>query len=168
LTIARIAAIWSVVAFAKLGQGDQAAGLFSLLNPINRTSTRTGLRRYQVEPYAVAADVYSVPPHVGRGGWTWYTGAAGWMYRAGLEAILGFHRQGNQLQLAPCIPKPWPRFEISFRYGSSRYEIAVENPHAAGRGVIEVAVDGAPLADGATRVTLLDDGSTHQVRVTLG
>ncbi|MGB8328077.1 MAG: protein ndvB, partial [Steroidobacteraceae bacterium] len=162
------AATWSVVAFAKLGQGDKAAGLFSLLNPINRTSTRTGLRRYQVEPYAVAADVYSVPPHVGRGGWTWYTGAAGWMYRAGLEAILGFHRQGNHLQLTPCIPKEWPRFEIRFRHGSSRYVITVENPNAAGRGVIDVAVDGVSLPDGATRVTLLDDGSSHQVRVTLG
>ena len=162
------AATWSVLAFAKLGQGDKAAQLFSLLNPINRTSTRTGLRRYQVEPYAVAADVYSVPPHVGRGGWTWYTGAAGWMYRAGLESILGFRRQGDSLELTPCIPKAWPRFEISFRYGSSRYEITVENPKAVSRGVTDVAVDGASLAHGSTRVTLLDDGSTHQIRIALG
>jgi cyclic beta-1,2-glucan glucanotransferase len=162
------AATWSVIAFAKLGQGDKAAQLFSLLNPINRTSTRTGLWRYKAEPYAVAADVYSVPPHVGRGGWTWYTGAAGWMYRAGLEGILGFHQQGNYLLLTPCIPKEWPRFEILFRYHSARYEIVVENPNAVSRGVVHTALDGASLPDGGTRIMLLDDGATHHVQITLG
>ncbi|HEV7432851.1 MAG TPA: hypothetical protein VGN77_07400, partial [Steroidobacteraceae bacterium] len=113
------AAAWCVIAFAKLGQGDKAAELFSMLNPINRTSTRTGLRCYKVEPYVVAADVYSVPPWVGRGGWTWYTGAAGWLYRAAIESILGFNKRGNELMLAPCIPKSWPRFEIAFRHHSA-------------------------------------------------
>ena len=88
------AAIWSVIAFALLGDGDRAAELFSLLNPIHHSATRAGVRRYKVEPYAIAADVYSVAPHVGRGGWTWYTGSAGWMYRAGLEWILGFRVRG--------------------------------------------------------------------------
>jgi cyclic beta-1,2-glucan synthetase len=162
------AAAWSVIAFAKLGEGDKAAELFSLLNPINRTSTRAGLQRYKVEPYVVAADIYSMPPHVGRGGWTWYTGSAGWMYRAGLEGILGFHKQGNQLLLAPCIPRQWPRFEIFFKYASARYEIVVENPNAVSRGVVHASLDGVSLPDGVTRVPLLDDGATHRVQVTLG
>ena len=90
------AATWSVIAFARLGQAEKAAELFSMLNPVNRTTTRAAVHRYKVEPYVIAADIYSVAPHVGRGGWTWYTGSAGWMYRAGLEAILGFHVQGSR------------------------------------------------------------------------
>jgi len=162
------AAAWSVIAFAALGQGDQAARLFSLLNPINHTSTRADLQRYKVEPYAVAADVYSVAPHVGRGGWTWYTGSAGWLYRAGIEAILGLRLQGAFLLLAPCIPREWPRFEIVFNYRSTRYEIAVENPDAVCRGVAHAELDGRTLPAGPTRVPLMDDGRAHQVRVTLG
>ena len=162
------AATWSVIAFAKLGQGDKAAQLFSLLNPINRTSTRAGLQRYKVEPYAVAADVYSVAPHVGRGGWTWYTGSAGWMYRASLESILGFQRHGNHLLMTPCIPKHWPGFKIFFKYASARYEIVVENPNAVCRGVAHIAVDGVSLSQGATRIALLDDGAIHHVHLTLG
>jgi cyclic beta-1,2-glucan glucanotransferase len=160
------AATWSIMAFAKLGEGDKAAELFSLLNPINRTGTRTDLRRYKVEPYAVAADVYSVAPHVGRGGWTWYTGAAGWLYRAGLESILGFQQQGNHLILRPCIPKSWPRFEISFRYRSARYEIVVENPDAVSSGLIRTEVDGVAVP--GDRIALRDDGGTHLVHVSLG
>lgn len=162
------AAAWSVIAFAKLGQGDKAAELFSLLNPINHTSTRTGLLRYKVEPYAVAADVYSVPPHVGRGGWTWYTGSAGWMYRAGIEGILGFRRQADRLLLSPCIPKQWPRFEIVFKYASARYEIVVENPNAVSGGVVHATLDGSSLPEGATQIRLQDDGATHHLRIALG
>jgi cyclic beta-1,2-glucan synthetase len=160
------AATWSVIAFAKLGDGDKALELFSLLNPINHTHTRTGLRRYKVEPYVVAADVYSVAPHVGRGGWTWYTGAAGWLYRAGLESILGFQQQGDHLLLRPCIPKSWPRFEISFKYRSARYDIVVENPDAVSSGVIGMVLDGVTVT--GQRIPLHDDGATHQVQVTLG
>jgi cyclic beta-1,2-glucan glucanotransferase len=162
------AAAWCVIAYARLGQGDRAARLFSLLNPINHSSTRTGLRRYRVEPYAVAADVYSIAPHVGRGGWTWYTGSAGWLYRAGIEAILGFHLQGNHLLLAPCIPREWPHFEISFKYRSARYEIVVRNPGGVCCGVAQTVVDDTSLPEGATRILLLDDGATHHVRLTLG
>ena len=149
------AAAWSVMAFAALGEGDRAASLFSLLNPIKRSSTRADLRRYRVEPYVAAADVYSVAPHAGRGGWTWYTGSAGWLYRAGLEAILGFRQQGAQLLLDPCIPRQWPGFEIAFNYRSARYEIAVENPGGVSCGT-------------PTRIALVDDGQTHRVRVVLG
>jgi cyclic beta-1,2-glucan synthetase len=157
-----------VIAFARLGQGDKAAALFSLLNPINHTSTRTAVRRYKVEPYVVAADVYSVAPHIGRGGWTWYTGSAGWMYRAALEAILGFHLQGTHLVLSPCIPKHWPRFELVFKHRSTRYEIAVANPNGVSRGVVASTLDGLALPAGEPRIQLLDDGATHRIEVILG
>jgi len=162
------AATWSVHAFAALGRGDKSAELFSLMNPINRTSTRADVQRYKVEPYAVAADVYSVAPHVGRGGWTWYTGSAGCLYRAAIEGILGLRLQGAFLLLAPCIPKEWPRFEIVFKYHSAHYEIAVENPLGVSRGVASAELDGKTLSDGLTRVPLADDGQVHKVRMILG
>ena len=162
------AAIWSVMAFAGLGDGDKAVELLSLLNPINHARTRAAVHRYKVEPYVVAADVYSVPPHVGRGGWTWYTGAAGWMYRAGIEGILGFRRRGMFLVLDPCIPKAWPSVEIVFKFYSARYDVTVENPHGISRGVTHAELDGKTLPDGPTRIPLLDDGEIHSVRVILG
>ncbi len=162
------AAAWSVIAFAALGQADQAADLFSLVNPINHASTRADVQRYKVEPYAVAADVYSTPPHVGRGGWTWYTGSAAWLYRAGLEAILGFRQQGGFLLLDPCIRAAWPRVEIAFEYRTARYEIAVENPQGVSRGIVRATLDGHLLPPGPARVPLVDDGETHAVRVILG
>ena len=162
------AATWSAIAFAALGDGDKAAELFSLLNPINHTSTRADVQRYKVEPYVVAADVYSVAPHVGRGGWTWYTGSSAWLYRTGIEAILGLRIRGAFLLLAPCIPKAWPRFEIVFKYRSARYEIAVENPEGVSRGVARAELDGKTLPDGATRIPLVDDGEVHKLRVILG
>ena len=171
------AAIWSVIAFAELGDGDKAADLFSILNPINHASTRAGIHRYKVEPYVAVADVYAEPPHVGRGGWTWYTGSAGWMYRAGVEWILGFRLRGSTLQLDPCIPRDWSGFEVSFRYHSSRYEIEVRNPSGVMRGVREVQVDGedlpaagigqGPEGSGAV-IPLVDDGRTRAVQVVLG
>lgn len=162
------AATWAVIAQAILGNGAQAAKLFSLLNPINHTGTRADVQRYKVEPYVVAADVYSVAPHVGRGGWTWYTGSASWMYRAGLEWILGFRVRAGKLVLIPCIPADWPHFEIFFRHGSARYEILVENPHRVSRGVARAELDGQELPAGETHVVLADDGCTHRIRVVLG
>jgi cyclic beta-1,2-glucan synthetase len=162
------AATWSVSAFAALGLGEKAAELFSLVNPIRRTGTRADVQRYKVEPYVVAADIYSVAPHAGRGGWTWYTGSAGCLYRAGIEGILGFRLQGSFLRLSPCIPRDWPRFEIAFKYHSARYEIAVENPHRANRGVQRVELDGKTLPGSPARIPLADDGQIHEVRVTLG
>jgi cyclic beta-1,2-glucan synthetase len=162
------AATWSVMAFAALGRGDKSAEVFSLMNPINRSSTRADVQRYKVEPYVAAADVYSVAPHVGRGGWTWYTGTAGCLYRAAIESILGFRLQGALLHLAPCIPKAWPRFEMVFKYHSARYEIAVENPQGVSRGVAQVDLDGKTLPGGPVRVPLADDGLAHKLRVTLG
>ena len=162
------AAIWSIIAFAALGEGDKAVELFSLLNPVNHANTRAGVFRYKVEPYVIAADIYAEPPHVGRGGWTWYTGSAGWMFRAGIEWILGFRMRGSVLHFDPCIPRAWRHFEIAFRYHSSRYDIVVENPRGVARGVLSVELDGTSLAGGSTHIPLADDGATHHVRVVLG
>jgi cyclic beta-1,2-glucan synthetase len=160
-------AIWSVLAFAALGDGDKAGELFSILNPINHATTRADVERYKVEPYVMAADVYAEPPHVGRGGWTWYTGSAGWMYQAGVEWILGFRLRGATLLIDPCIPRAWPGFEIDFRYHSATYEIVVENPTGVSRGVASTELDGETLARGGA-IPLAGDGATHRVRVILG
>jgi cyclic beta-1,2-glucan synthetase len=160
-------AIWSVLAFAALGDGDKAGELFSILNPINHASTHDGIQRYKVEPYVMAADIYAEPPHVGRGGWTWYTGSAGWMYQAGVEWMLGLRLRGSTLLLDPCIPSAWPGFEIDFRYHSARYEIVVENPNGINRGVASTRLDGESVAQ-AGAIPLADDGSTHRVHVILG
>jgi len=161
------AAIWSVMAFAELGEGDKAADLFNLLNPIHHANSRVDVDKYKVEPYAVAADIYSEPPHVGRGGWTWYTGAAGWLHRAGLERILGFRKRGSTLHIDPCIPRRWKGFEITYRHGRTLYRITVDNPKELSRGVSRVSLDGALLPGGGL-VALSDDGRTHQVQVVLG
>jgi cyclic beta-1,2-glucan synthetase len=160
------AATWVVEATALLGQGSRAAALFDLLNPVHHAATAEAVARYKVEPYVVAADVYGVPPHVGRGGWTWYTGSAGWLYRAGLETILGFRPEGDRLRVEPCIPASWPSFEITYRRGSATYHIRVDNPHGAERGVAAVTLDGQACAGGT--IPLTDDGHTHEVVVTLG
>jgi cyclic beta-1,2-glucan synthetase len=162
------AAMWTVMAFAALGEGDKAVQLLSLLNPINHTRTRGDVHRYKVEPYVTAADVYSAPVHVGRGGWTWFTGSAGWMQRAGLESILGLRRASDGLYLNPCIPKAWPRFHITIRHQSTLYEILVENPGGAGRGIASAEIDGVATVERPLRVPVWDDGMTHHVRVTLG
>jgi cyclic beta-1,2-glucan synthetase len=161
------AAVWVAMAFAELGDGDTAAELLAMLNPINRAGTSAAVRRYRVEPYAVAADVYAEPPHVGRGGWTWYTGSAGWMYRAGLESMLGFRLRGTRLVIDPCIPRAWPRFEMVFRYRSARYDIVVENPRGVSRGVRAMELDGV-ARDRHVGIELADDGAAHRVRIVLG
>jgi cyclic beta-1,2-glucan synthetase len=162
------AAIWSLIAFAELGDGDQAGRLLALVNPVNRARDPESVERYRVEPYAVAADVYSAPGQVGRGGWTWYTGAAGWLYRAALEWVLGFRVRGQVLLIDPCIPKAWRRFEIRFRYRSTRYEIAVSNPFGASRGVSHAELDEHTLLRAPIRVPLVDDRANHTVRVVMG
>ncbi|MFN2510212.1 MAG: GH36-type glycosyl hydrolase domain-containing protein [Pyrinomonadaceae bacterium] len=160
------AALWTLIAFAMLGDGERAGELFSLLNPINHASTRAGLHKYKVEPYAAAGDIYAVPPHTGRGGWTWYTGSASWMYRAGLESILGFQLRADRLKIDPCVPRWWREFEIIYRRGRTTYRIKVENPLAVHRGVITVELDGALQT--VAEISLTDDGQTHAVRIVLG
>ncbi|MDT8306894.1 MAG: hypothetical protein RRC07_13250, partial [Anaerolineae bacterium] len=159
------AALWTIWAFAELGESDYAEFLFRLTNPIYRSATEAGAAHYKVEPYVIVADVYGVPPHRGRGGWTWYTGSSGWMYRLGLEGILGLRREGNALRLQPRIPAHWPAYQIRYRFGPSLYEITVENGDR-GTAVVYLELDGEPV-DGDT-IPLTGDGATHQVLVRLG
>jgi cyclic beta-1,2-glucan synthetase len=160
------AATWVVQATALLGQGKRAVELFDLLNPIHHAATPEDVARYRVEPYVAAADVYSQKPHTGRGGWTWYTGSASWLYRVALESILGFHLEGNTLRLEPCIAGEWPGFEITYRHRSATYHIVVENPGGVERGVQSITLDGQTLAK--REIEMADDGGAHQVRVVLG
>jgi cyclic beta-1,2-glucan synthetase len=160
------AALWTVWAFAKLGQQDRAAALYHLLNPINHADTPEKISGYHVEPYVVAADVYGVEPYLGRGGWTWYSGSASWMYRVGLEAILGLHRQGDKLLFEPCIPSDWPEYSIDYHFGNAVYHIHVENPGGAYRAVSRMSIDGRSLSDNAIHLRADDD--EHEVFITLG
>ena len=133
---------------------------------MNQSSTRAGLLKYKVEPYVAVGDVYAVPPHTGRGGWTWYTGSAGWMYRAGLESILGFKLQGERLRIDPCVPRWWREFEITYRRGRTTFRIEVENPFGVSHGVTSVEFDGAPQEEAGFK--LVDDQHLHLVRVIMG
>jgi cellobiose phosphorylase len=160
------AATWVVLATALLGQGQRAAELFDLLNPVRHAASPDGVERYKVEPYVVCADVYGAPPHTGRGGWTWYTGSASWLYRVGLEAILGFRLRGTRLELDPCVPPDWSGYEITYRHRSAAYHVVVENSGGSGRGVRSVTVDGRAVPEGV--VELADDGGQHKVQIAIG
>lgn len=160
------AALWAAWAYVRLGQGDRAEYLFRLLNPVERSRDPQGVARYRLEPYAVAADIYSHAEHVGRGGWSWYTGSAGWMYRLGIEAILGLCRDGSTLRVDPCIPSDWESFSIEYRYGDASYRIVVRNPDGVQHGVQRVMLDGEDLPDEI--VPLAHDGESHAVEVWLG
>jgi cyclic beta-1,2-glucan synthetase len=160
------AATWLGFAQAALGDGEHAERIFRLLNPILRTRTGAELARYRVEPYALAADIYSVPPWVGRGGWTWYTGAAAWMWRLGVEAILGLRKEAGRLRIDPCIPPAWNGFEAWVRLGQQHVHIVVENPYGVARGVATMTLDGVPLT--SNRVDLDPNvPGTHEVCVQL-
>jgi cyclic beta-1,2-glucan synthetase len=158
--------LWTVAAFAELGMGNRAGELFSMLNPINHSRSRTAAQRYRVEPYVACGDVYSMPPHVGRGGWTWYSGSAGWMYRVGIEWILGLHVKAGKLVLDPCIPSHWPRFEATLRYKGATFKIMVENPIGVCKGIAELTLDDVPVEGPA--IVLPQDGGTHQIRAVMG
>lgn len=159
------AATWAIIAFALLGEGDKAHEIFSMINPINHTHTSEALNTYKTEPYALAADVYSNPQHIGRGGWTWYTGAAGWLYRAALEYIIGFQKHGETLSVKPCIPHDWKGFEITYRFKTATYHITVENPHGANGESVKIEMDDKILS--SPHIELVDDAAEHQVRVIL-
>ncbi len=166
------AALWVVRALAELGRRDRVAALLEMLTPIYHTLTPEAVAVYQLEPYMVAADVYGVAPHVGRGGWSGYTGAAGWMLRVALESLLGLEQvEGHTLRLRPCIPDEWPGFRLRYQLpdGAAVYDIEVHTEGGAAR-VDTVIIDDAPgsIEDGAAFIPLLQDGKTHQVRVTLG
>ncbi len=160
------AAIWVILAFAKMGYGDKGVELFNLINPINHTRTSIDAMRYKVEPYVVAADVNAVHPNTGRGGWSWYTGAAGWMYRVAVEYILGIKKSGDKLYFDPCIPKDWPEFHIQYRLPYTLYRISVQNPERVSKGVKKVIIDGQEVPEGY--IFLVDDGKQHKIDVIMG
>jgi cyclic beta-1,2-glucan synthetase len=160
------AAVWIVMALARLGWGDEAGEFFHMLNPVNHGRTAAEVSRYKAEPYVMAGDVYARAPHAGRGGWSWYSGSAGWMYRAGIESMLGLRRRGDAFVVDPCIPSSWPEYRITWRFLDSRYEITVSNPTRRCRGVATVTLDGAPA--NAAAIPLTNDGRTHDVQVVLG
>ena len=162
------AALWSVMAFARSAKATMPPSLFAMLNPINHARTRADVHRYKVEPYVVAADVYAMPPHVGRGGWTWYTGSAAWMQRAGVESILGVRLGSQPPPVIPAFPRNWSGFEVSLQHGASRYDIRVENPDGVERGVISASIDGGDPHPGPLVLPLVEDGRTRQVVVKMG
>ncbi|HEY8229870.1 MAG TPA: glycosyl transferase family 36, partial [Rhodanobacteraceae bacterium] len=159
--------IWSLIAFAMLGDGDKAGELLEIFDPIRKSDTPEKLRRYKVEPYVECADVYSIAPHAGRGGWTWYSGSAGWLYRAIVEWVLGFRMHGNRLRIEPCIPHRWKGFAMTYRGGKTAWRIEVENPGHACRGVAAIELDGVTLQDSGAGIPLVDDGASHHVRVVM-
>ncbi|WP_083279909.1 glycoside hydrolase family 94 protein [Stenotrophomonas sp. LM091] len=157
------AAVWAAMAFAQQGDAVRAWELAGMINPLNHTLDPAAVQTYRVEPYVLAADVYAVSPHVGRGGWTWYTGSAGWMYRLLVESLLGIRREGDRLSLAPCLPDHWPSFELSYRFGRSLYEFEVTR---TAQGEPTLHVDGVLQPD--LTVLLRDDGHYYRVVLDLG
>jgi cellobiose phosphorylase len=158
--------LWTVQALCLLGDGERAHHLFSLLNPVSHATNPAEVKRYRVEPYVLAADVYASPQHMGRGGWTWYTGSASWMYRIGVEHILGLQRRGDTLHVAPCVPGSWTEFQVSYRYGKSELNLSFRNPDGVSSGVQRLELDGRELANG--EVPLVDDGQRHEVTIVMG
>jgi cyclic beta-1,2-glucan synthetase len=159
------AAIWTTMAFAMMGDTERAWELFDLLNPVHHGSTPEAIARYRVEPYVMCADIYGVSPHTGRGGWTWYTGAAGWMYRLTVETLLGLNLEVDHLRIAPCIPADWDSYKVHYRYRDTVYHITIRRAGEQGR-TARVTVDGAECPD--ARIPLIDDRREHTVEVALG
>jgi cellobiose phosphorylase len=157
------AALWAVLATALQGHGDRAFELFQMVNPLTHARTPDEVETYKVEPYVVAADVYTAKGQLGRGGWTWYTGSASWMYRVGLEGILGLRKRGDTLFIEPRAPASWPEYTIEYRFGGSLYVIVVRHEGGVAGGAVEVTVDGQVSPEGS--IPLVDDGQRHEVTV---
>ena len=156
------AAIWTVMAFAALGDNRRAWELLAMINPVSHASTPEAIATYKVEPYVVAADVYALSPHIGRGGWTWYTGSAGWMYRLIVESLLGLKLEVDKLYFAPCLPAHWKQFKLHYRYRETVYHIVVRQMPAPAGGTV-VTVDGVNRNDNA--IPLVDDHQEHTVEL---
>ncbi len=160
------AAIWVIMAYALMGNGTKAWELFEMLNPINHSNTVLEASRYKAEPYVMAADVYAVPPHTGRGGWTWYTGASGWMYNVGIQQILGFKKKCGRIVFEPCIPKDWPEYSIKYTHNKGTvYNIAIKNPNRVSSGTVTIALDGKTIE--GSEISLVEDGIEHFVEINL-
>jgi len=160
------AAIWATMAFAMVGDRERAWELYAMLNPIHHGSTPKDIECYKVEPYVMSADIYGVAPHTGRGGWTWYTGAAGWMYRLTLETLLGLNLEVDHLRIAPCVPAAWDAYKVHYRYRDTVYHISVRRVGEASGRVTRVTKDGSECPD--LRIPLTDDRREHFVEVELG
>jgi cellobiose phosphorylase len=156
------AAIWAVMAFAEMGETEKAWELFRLINPMTHGDTSAAISTYCVEPYVVAADVYAVPPHTGRGGWTWYTGSAGWMYRLITESLLGIRLEVDKLRFAPRVPAEWQSYKIYYVFRETTYHITVES-HGSGNVVKRVRVDGVESDE--LIANLVDDRIAHEILV---
>ena len=154
------AAVWAAMAFAAMGDNRRAWELLAIINPVNHAWSAESIATYKVEPYVVASDVYALPPHVGRGGWTWYSGSAGWMYRLIVESILGLRLEADKLHVEPCIPADWASFKMRYRYRETAYHITVSQARAAD-GVTMLTVDGLERPDLA--IPLVDDRQKHEV-----
>jgi len=164
------AAIWATMAFAMMGDTERAWELFAMLNPVNHSSKPEQLARYKVEPYVMSADIYAASPHTGRGGWTWYTGAAGWMYRLAVETLLGLQLEGDHLRITPCIPAHWQTYKLHYRYRDTQYHITVKRIAGMENNAISVIVDGVAInlvAKSHGVIPLVDDRQQHQVEVNL-
>lgn len=157
------AALWAVLATAMHGDGERAFELFQMINPLTHAASPEGVAQYKVEPYVVAADVYTAPTLLGRGGWTWYTGSASWLYRVGIENILGFTKIGDTLRIEPCVPRDWPEFQMHYRFGRTTYEITVRNPSLLRQRGSRVTLDGTVFRTNS--IPLVDDGAVHSVVV---
>jgi cyclic beta-1,2-glucan synthetase len=152
-------ALWTVMAFAQMGESERAWELFHLLNPIHHSRTPEQTAVYKVEPYVVAADVYAVAPHIGRGGWTWYTGSASWMYRLLVETLLGVNLEGDQLYLHPRLPKTWTTCKIHYRYRATVYHLTFTRIAADAAGPPSLVLDGREIS--GDRMPLQDDRQEH-------
>jgi cyclic beta-1,2-glucan synthetase len=155
------------MAFAMMGDKKRAWELFTMLNPINRTGQAQQRELYKVEPYVIAADIYGAPPHTGRGGWTWYTGAAGWLYRLSVETLLGLQLKVDKLHITPYMPDHWPSYKIHYRYRDTLYRITVKRIGEKPEQVIRVLIDGAESEEPGA-ISLIDDRQPHDVDVELG
>lgn len=157
--------LWVPLAFARLGDGDKAVNLLRMMHPYTHSQTPDQVQRYKTEPYVLAGDVYALPGQIGRGGWSWYSGSAGWMYRIWLEDILGFTLRGDRLSIHPTLHTSWDRIKILYQHQTSRYEITIENPKHLSRGNPRLELDGTGITDEA--IQLVNDGQTHILRVVL-
>jgi cellobiose phosphorylase len=157
------AAVWMIIAFAKLGENKRVWELLNMINPITHGETTEAIAIYKVEPYVLAADVYAYSPHAGRGGWTWYTGSAGWMYRLITEYFLGLQREGNKLKIVPCVPEEWESFKVHYRYRNTFYHIVFTQKNSVGEMVVTLD----EIEEKSGIITLADDGADHTIGITL-